>query len=45
VDWEDILYSIDVSAEFEVVDFSKIALVEIESNKELEEGFVRRQKT
>jgi len=40
--WENVLWSIDISAEFEVVDLSDISFVQIFSNENLEESLIWR---
>ena len=37
ISWEDILWSIDISAEHEVIDLSNISFIQVLSNKQLEE--------
>jgi len=37
IDWEDVFWLIDISAELEVVDLSDVSLVQVFSNQKLEE--------
>ena len=37
VDWEDVFWLVDISAEFEVVDLSDVSFVQVFSNQKLEE--------
>jgi hypothetical protein len=43
--WENVFRPIDVSAEFEVVDFSNVSFIQIFSNEKLEKSFIWRNES
>jgi len=43
--WENVFRPIDVSAEFEIVDFSDVSFVQIFSNEKLEKFFIWRNES